>query len=91
MRFLAYRVAPDSRSVAAAQAIGLGNRSRRPQAGFRSTKTQPSKLKTSSPFWFTPAWPVEEMSVVPVVALVVVSLVLAAWGVLRFERRDIPG
>jgi ABC-2 type transport system permease protein len=45
----------------------------------------------TTPFWFTPAWPVEEMSVVPVVALVVVSLVLAAWGVLRFERRDIPG
>ena len=45
----------------------------------------------TTPLWFTSAWPVAEMSVVPVVALVVVSLVLAAWGVLRFERRDIPG
>ncbi len=26
----------------------------RRQPGLRSTKTQPSKLKTSSPFWFTP-------------------------------------
>ena len=51
----------------------------------------PDWTRRTTPFWYTPDWPVEDMEVLPLVALAALALVTASIGVRRFRRRDIPG
>ena len=50
----------------------------------------PEWTERTTPFWFTPKWPVADVDLVPLVVLTGLAAAIASVGVVRFMRRDVP-
>lgn len=50
----------------------------------------PEWTERTTPFWFTPKWPVDDINAVPILVLTALAVVIASAGIVRFMRRDIP-